>query len=427
MKLINYTLIYLTAILFAIVTLWAVLFYFQILNQLKASMDEGLANYKILLIDDLKDEPEIIQPNITVEKNYTIKPLDEEYALQVRDTYKDTLIFSNIKNIYERTRLLTTAFVNESGQFYEMKIISQELDRGKLIQKLATSLLWLYLFVLVSIVIVNNFVLKKTWQPFYQLLNSLNDFRLDKESYTEPPKTKIKEFSILNETVQKLLKENVDAFSNQKHFIENMSHEIQTPLAISLNKLELLADTKDLNEHHIQKIGDIIETLQHLNNLNKSLLLISKIENKQFVPNETADFDLIFKRIISDFMDYSEFRDIEVTYLAEEKWIQKMNKDLAEILVINLVKNAIFHNHPKGKVLIKLLASEFTIENTSDKPALPTDKLFKRFYKNQNKPGSTGLGLAIVKAIVDVSDLSLTYSHTGKHIFKIGSIADSAG
>jgi len=165
MKLINYTLIYLTAILFAIVTLWAVLFYFQILNQLKASMDEGLANYKILLIDDLKDEPEIIQPNITVEKNYTIKPIDEEYALQVRDTYKDTLIFSNIKNIYERTRLLTTAFVNESGQFYEMKIISQELDRGKLIQKLATSLLWLYLFVLVSIVIVNNFVLKKTWQP----------------------------------------------------------------------------------------------------------------------------------------------------------------------------------------------------------------------------------------------------------------------
>lgn len=423
MKLINYTLFYLTAILFAIVTLWAILFYYQILNQLKASMDEGLANYKILLLDDLKNEAGSIQTDVNAGRNYTIKQIDDDYALQVRDTYKDTLVFSNIKNVHERARLLTTAFVNENGEFFEMKIISQELNRGKLIQKLATSLLWLYLFVLLSIVLVNNFVLKKTWQPFYQLLKSLKDFRLDGVSYAEPPQTKIKEFSILNETVQKLLKENVDAFSNQKHFIENMSHELQTPLAISLNQLELLADSKDLGDHHIQKIGNIIETLQHLANLNKSLLLISKIENKQFVLNETVDFDLIFKRIISDFTDYSEFREIEIKYTIEENWVQKMNKDLAEILVMNLVKNAIFHNHPKGKVIIKLWASEFTIENTSNEPALPTDKLFERFNKNQNKPGSTGLGLAIVKAIADASDLSVSYSfnHSGHHLIKVHS------
>jgi len=421
MKLINYTLIYLTATLFAIVTLWAVLFYFQILNQLKTTMDEGLANYKILLIDDLKDEADPDQQNISADKKFSIKSIPEAYALQVRDTYKDTLIFSSVKNIYERTRLLTTAFVAENGQYYEMKIISQELDRGKLIQKLATSLLWLYIFVLISILLVNNFVLKKTWQPFYHLLNYLKDFRLDKESISEPPKTKIKEFSILNETIQKLLKENVDVFSSQKQLIENASHEIQTPLAISLNKLELLAAKEDLSEDHIQKIGEVIETLQGLANLNKSLLLLSKIENKQFLFIESVDIDEIFKRIISDFTDYTEYREIEMKYTVEENWIQKMNKNLAEILVMNLVKNAIFHNMQNGEVKIKLSSSEFTIENISDEPALSTDKIFKRFNKNQSKKGSTGLGLAIVKAIADVSGLTVcySYSNTKKHSFRV--------
>ena len=421
MKLINYTLIYLTTILFAIVTLWAVLFYFQLLNQLKATMDEGLANYKILLIDDLKDEPDSILQNISSEKNFSIKSIPEDYALQVRDTYKDTLVFSSVKNTYERTRVLTTAFVAENGQYYEMKIISQELDRGKLIQQLATSLLWLYLFVLLSIVLVNNFVLKKTWQPFYQILNYLKEFRLDKESVIEPPKTKIKEFANLNKTVQNLLKENVDVFSSQKQLIENASHEIQTPLAISINKLELLAATENLSNNHIQKIGEVIETLQRLADLNKSLSLLSKIENKQFPLEESVDFDVIFNRILSDFSDYTEFRKIEINYFVKETWVRKMNKNLAEILVMNLVKNAIFHNRLIGKVKIELSSTEFTIENTSDEPALQADKIFKRFNKNQNKKGSTGLGLAIVKAIADVSGLRVSYSYTnsGNHRIKV--------
>jgi len=421
MKLLNYTLFYLSATLFAIVSLWAVLFYFQLLNQVKFTIDEGLANYKILIIDELKDENLIYLQEVSRGKNYSLKNISEEYALQVRDTYKDTLIYSSVKNIYERTRLLTTAFVAEDGQYYEMNIISQELDRGKLIQKLATSLLWLYLFVLFSIVLVNNFVLKKTWKPFYEILQYLKDFRLDKDSLIEPAKTKIKEFSNLNETVQKLLKENVDVYSSQKQFIENASHELQTPLAIGINKLELLAGAKDLTDEHIQKIGNVIQTLQRLADLNKSLLLISKIENKQFLLEEQVNLDNIFTRIIEDFTDFTEYRKIKIKYNKKENWIFQMNKNLAEILIMNLVKNAIFHNQPSGEIDIKLSSSQFIIENTSDEPALPADKIFERFNKNQNKKGSTGLGLSIVKAIADASGLTVSYSYTnsGNHLIKV--------
>jgi len=298
-------------------------------------------------------------------------------------------------------------------------VISHELDKGKLIKKIAISLLWLFLFLFVSTILVNNFALKKTWKPFYQVLKYLNDFRLDRSAYRELSETSIKEFSLLNESIQNLLKTNVDIFNSQKQFIENASHELQTPLAIGINKLELLAEDAGLSPEQIRKIGDIIEAFQRLSGLNKSLLLLSKIENKQFISEELLNFDKIFSRIIDDFSDYAEYQKIKITYLKEDKWVFNMNKDLAEMLVMNLVKNAIIHNQQGGELIIRLSSLSFTIENTSNEPLMPADKLFKRFNKNLNSKSSTGLGLAIVKAIADLSGLIVTYSYNGRHVFKV--------
>jgi signal transduction histidine kinase len=300
-------------------------------------------------------------------------------------------------------------------------VISQELDNGKLIKKLATSLLWLFLFLFVSTILFNNFVLKKTWKPFYELLKYLNDFKLDKGSLFEPTDTKIKEFSILNKSIINLLRTNVNIFNSQKQFIENAAHELQTPLAIGINKLELLVGAKDLSPEHIQKIGNIIETFQRLSGLNKSLLLLSKIENKQFAFEEQINFDELFGRLIRDFSDYAEYRKIEIKYINEGPWLFLMNKDLAEFLSMNLVKNAITNNNQGGELIIKLSSSYFIIENTSDEPEIPADKLFERFNRNPKSKNSTGLGLAIVKAIADVSELSVNYSYNGRHIFKVNS------
>ena len=422
MKLLNYTLLSLSVVLFGTVSLWAVLFYFQLLNQVKNTIDDGLANYKIVLIDKLKDDSLVLEKSAFMENIYLIKKVSETYALQVRDSYKDTLIFSGIKNKNYQTRLLTTAFVATDGKYYEMKVISQELDKGKLIEELATSLLWMFLFLIVSTLFVNNFVLKKTWKPFYELLKYLNSFRLEKDTLPQPCESKITEFSMLNRSILKLIKTNTDIFNSQKQFIENASHELQTPLAIGINKLELLSGETDLSPEHLRKIGNIIESLQRLSNLNKSLLLLSKIENKQFVSEEQLSFDVIFSRLIEDFSDFSEYRKIGIKYLNEGSWLIKINKDLANILVMNLLKNAIVHNQQGGVVEIKLSGSSFTIENTGDEPPMVAEKLFDRFNKNAKSKNSTGLGLAIVKAITDLYGLSITYSYNGRHVFKVSAL-----
>ncbi|MDD3320561.1 MAG: HAMP domain-containing sensor histidine kinase [Paludibacter sp.] len=419
MKLTTHTLLFLSVVLFTTVGLWAVLFYYQLLNQVKYTIDEGLGNSKIVIIDKLKDDSIIIEQTLFLDNNYIVKNVDEDYALTVRDEYKDTLIYSTLKKNNYQARLLSTAFVATDGRYYEMKVISQEINKGLLIRKIAFSLLWLFLFIFVSIVFINNFVLKKTWKPFYESLKYLHDFRLDRSAFRELPKTRIKEFSLLNSSIQQLLKSNIDIFNSQKQFIENASHELQTPIAIGINKLELLVGDEQISPTQIQKIAEITESLQRLSGLNKSLLLLSKIENKQFISEEPLNFDKIFSRITHDFSDYAEFQNIEISYQKEDNWVFNMNKDLAEILVVNLVKNAIVHNYEGGQLTIRLTSSSFIIENTSNEPVIPAEKLFQRFNKSSNSKGSTGLGLAIVKAIANVSYLNVIYSYNGRHIFTI--------
>jgi len=419
MKLINHTLTLLSAISFVLISLWAILFYSQILKQVKTTIDEGLSDYKIVVLDKLKDDSLIVEQSTFKDNNYLIKRVDEAFALQIRDIYKDTLVYSNLKNKTYQTRLLTTAFVASNGKYYKMKLISHEINKPKLIKKIATLLFWLYLLLFASTILVNNFVLKKTWGPFYQLLHYLNKFRLDKGAVPDNPKTNIQEFLMLNDSVKNLVKTNVDIFNNQKQFIENVSHELQTPLAIGINKLELFVGDEDLSKGQIQKIGAIIDTFRRLSGLNKSLLLFSKIENRQYISKEQIYFDDIFRKIIHDFSDYTEYQDIKIEYQKEDSWVFKMNKDLAVILVMNLVKNAIFHNRRGGEVLVRLFSSSFTVENTSVESVELDDKLFERFAKNSTDKNSTGLGLAIVRAIVDVSGLELLYSFNGKHVFEV--------
>jgi len=422
MKLLNYTLFWLSSILIVTVSAWAILFYYQLLNEVKNTIDEGLASYKISLIANLKNNPQLINRETPGNQNYFLRLIPAEKALQIRDSYIDTLIYSEIKNIPEPRRVLTTAFVADD-LYYELKIVSQELDRKELIAKIAGLIMWLYLFLLVTIVVVNNFVLKKTWKPFYNLLAFLRDFRLGESVPQKPEKIKISEFSVLNDTIYKMINANIDTFTSQKHFIENASHELQTPLAIAINKLELLAGSTSLAEAHIAKIGDIIQMLQRLAKLNKALLLISKIENRQFVNTGKINFNEIFKQVLSDFSDYVEFRNIKIHYSVNANWVYNLNRQLAEILVRNLVKNAIFHNYKGGEVFISLFAGGFTVENTSHGPALNPGELFKRFSKIKNKTESTGLGLAIVKAIANVSGCSVSYQYKtqNRHTFKISS------
>ena len=414
MKLLNHTLKYLSITLFVIISIWAAIFYINMLDEVYDSLDDGLDNYKLLIINKAGEDSTILSKTEFAESNYEIREIPEAIALQRKDTHVDTLMYMVNEEDYEPVRMLTSAF-RMNNRYYELKVIASMVEEDDLIEDLLYSLIWLYLAMIASILLVNNFLLRKTWKPFYVLLEQLRGFKLGKDPMLTPAETKVKEFKELNEAVSLLINRSLETYHGQKQFIENASHELQTPLAISINKLELLTEKEDMDEANLMAVGQVIQTLERLTRLNKSLLLLSKIENKQFQENERVDINAVFKNLIEEFTDFADYKNVTISYQEHGQLYADMSKNLAEIFVTNFLKNAIVHNDSNGWVQVIVNPISFTITNSGSDVPLDKDKVFQRFQKKSNDKNTTGLGLAIVKAIADLYGLLVTYSYQNGH------------
>ena len=414
MKLLNHTLKYLSITLFIIISIWAAIFYVNMLDEVYDSLDDGLNNYKLLIIKKAEEDSSILNKKEFAESNYEIRELPESVALSQKDIHQDTLMYMLNEEDYEPVRMLTSAFAL-NDRYYELKVISSMVEEDDLIEDLLYSLIWLYVAMIASILIVNNFLLKKTWKPFYLLLDQLKQFKLGKDPMIMPAETQVKEFKELNKAVSSLLNRSLETYHGQKQFIENASHELQTPLAISINRLELLSEREELTENNLIAIGQVIQTLERLKRLNKSLLLLSKIENKQFQDNEQVNINDVFKNLIEEFSDFAEYKNVHISFQENGRLNVYMNKNLAEIFITNFLKNAIVHNMENGIVDITVSPGSFTISNSGTSSALDGEKIFQRFHKKSNEKNNTGLGLAIVKAISDLYGLSVVYSFDQGH------------
>ncbi|QYA26708.1 HAMP domain-containing histidine kinase [Gramella sp. MT6] len=418
MKLLNYTTRYFAIILLILLSVWAVLFYFEMLDEIYDSMDDGLENQKMLVIRRVKEDAAILEKNEFGEGYYTIKKVELENVQNLKDNYRDTLMYMHNEEDFEPVRLLESVF-QQNGEYYKLKVITSMVEEDDLIEDLLYSLLWLYLGLIFSIILLNNIVLKKVWNPFYKLISELKNFNIEKDENIKVEKTSIEEFNLLNKQIQQLLQKSKDSFTGQKQFIENASHELQTPLAISINKLELYIENNELNEDELKQIAAVLNNLERLTRFNKSLLLLSKIENQQFVAEERVSINTIIENLVDDFSDFSRHKNMEVVMDLKEAIEFEMNKDLAIILFTNLIKNAIFHGESGSKIEIKTDNSIVNISNFSENKELKKEKLFTRLYKIRDK-NSNGLGLAISKAIADEYNLALSYHFDEKHIFKVG-------
>ncbi|WP_066834429.1 sensor histidine kinase [Rufibacter ruber] len=417
MKLLNRATAYFAVLLLVVLSAWAALFYYNMLDEIYDSIDDGLENQKILVMQKALQDSTVLAQREFEAGYYQVKELPFNLAVNRKDQYRDTLMYMLNEKDYEPVRLLVTVF-QQGGRYYELRVITSMVEEDDLIEDLLYSLLWLYLGLLVSLLTLNNLVLKSIWQPFYQILHRLQRFRLEKGEALPPVKTNIEEFRLLHETVDKLLQSNIDTYNSQKAFIENASHELQTPLAISLNKLELLVEKEGLTEEQMLQLGAVMQHLGRLSRLNKSLLLLSKIENRQFQEMGPVNLQEIVRQALADLGDQIEYKELQVS-VQEEPCLVQVNPDLATVLVYNLLKNAVVHNVQGGFLNLHLTAQALVLENSGKDQALDTQKLFSRFYKEASVSGSTGLGLAIAKAICDLYGFSIRYRYQQAHLLEV--------
>ncbi|WP_339875533.1 HAMP domain-containing sensor histidine kinase [uncultured Algoriphagus sp.] len=418
MKLLNQSIKYLSVSIFLIVTVWSAIFYVNMLDEIHDSIDDGLDNYKLLIIKRTEDDEQIFEQKDFEEGNFTIHEISEEEALGMRDYFTDTLLYMENEDDLEPVRMLTSAFKHKDS-YYQLTVFNSTVEEDDLIEDLFYSIIWLYLILVVSIILINNVVLQRLWKPFYALLNDLKSFRIDKESPLPKINSDTKEFKELEEALNSLIIHARETYSNQKKFTENASHELQTPLAIISTKLELMLEKESLHPENVENVGQILQTIQRLTRLNKSLLLLTKIENKQFADNKSVHFNQLVNQSVEDLEDFASFRNVEIAVQKTADLYQNMDESLASILISNLLRNSIFHNVEGGKVQVKIKENSFLVRNSGKGKALDNSKIFDRFQKETTNNSSTGLGLAIVHAICRLYGFEVKYSYDGEHCFEV--------
>lgn len=418
MKLLNYTTAFFAVILLIIIPVWAALFYYSMLDEIYDSMDDGLDNQKLLVIQKAQTDSSVFRRTTFEEGDYTIREVPPQQAGRLHDVYIDTLMYMKNEDDFEPVRMLQTVFA-QNNRYYELKVITSMVEEDDLINQLLYSLLWLYLGLVASILVLNNVLLRRIWRPFDKVLKRLKTFRLEAPEPLPPTNTRIEEFKLLHHTVQKLLKANIAAYNSQKQFIENAAHELQTPLAICHNKLELFVENNPLSNEQLQQLAGIINNLERASRLNHSLLLLSRIENQQFEGAQQVNFNELTRQLLDDFAEQAAYKEVTLHLQEEGPCEAVMHPDLAGVLLTNLVKNAIVHNHPHGLVQVMLHKGGLEVHNTGVATPLDATKIFTRFYKEQASAASTGLGLSIVKAIAEYYGFQLSYAYRQKHIIAL--------
>jgi signal transduction histidine kinase len=255
------------------------------------------------------------------------------------------------------------------------------------------------LLLIVTVYFVNTVIMRNAWLPFYENLEVLKTFSVENNQTLHLQNTKIDEFQELNRSLTKLTDKINSDFNNLKEFTENASHEMQTPLAIMHTKTESLMQSDNLSNSQLQQIRAIYLAAQRLSKLNKTLLLLSKIENQQFKEKEKILINDVINKHLEIFEDFIKNKKIEVSLKSTLDVKIMANPLLFDMVISNLISNAIKHNVEKGSIEI-LTTDLFLSFSNSGKPLkIPSSSLFERFKKESASPNSFGLGLAIVKKV----------------------------
>lgn len=420
MKLLAKTSLYYLLLSIPILILSGFVCYYVITKEVKDSNNELLLNRKFQVENYLKNNDTIALLLITKSKEAQIdKIAHSNFKNRKKTIFSDTLILDKKENELAANRMITS-IVKVRNVNYQIKIWRSTLEFDELIEGIFYLLTFiLFLLFLISLCI-NLLVAKTLWKPFHKTISSLTTFRANDNDIPEFTKTTVKEFKDLNNSLTEMMDKMITDYNSQKKFTENASHEIQTPLAVIKSKVDLLIQSENLKANEVELIIAIDDACSKLIRLNKSLLLLTKIENRQFKTTEKVSVVKIINQSLLFFEEHIKANKIVVIKNIEEDFFINMNADLYLILINNLFQNAIRHNVEGGSIIIFIKGNSLSIQNTGKEEPLNMELLFKRFQKNSTSHLSTGLGLAIANEIAEVSDLYLKYKFiNNKHRFTL--------
>jgi len=314
-------------------------------------------------------------------------------------------------------KLVVTSFYFINGRHYRVSSYSFIPSFYQLLPGVVDSFQWILLLLLILVVISGQLIPKYILAPFKRTLRVIQSFDLKQKEPVRLPATRTSEFRELNEFLKKMTEKAREDYRSLKEFTENASHELQTPTAIIRGKLDLLMESEIRDEQAIL-IAEIQNALERLSRIHSSLTLLTKLENYEYEAKTPVCISRTTRETLASFEELIQMKSLSLRTDIEENVYLPLHPSLADLLLTNLVSNAIRHNSPpageeEGLIRVVLSREGMVIANTGREPRVPTVELFERFKKGNPGSDSIGIGLAIVRQISDLNDFDILYEFAG--------------
>jgi len=401
----------LTISILLVVTSFSAFFILQ--KTLTENAKENLLESEQAIINEIKTRNNLpnLYPTIETDSISNVKVIEK--------SFEEVLIKDQFDDGEEEPFLEYKNTVTINGKLYKITIRKSLFEYEELLLAITTPLLSLLVLAFLFTFLINRKLNKTVWKDFEYNLEVIKKFSFRNSEEIKLKKTNIQEFDELNNSITELTNKLLIDYQALKEFTENASHEIQTPISIiSVNLEEILQ--QNVSEQTFQLIVNTQQALKRLSDLNKNLLLLTKIENRQFLVKEDLDINRIVENKIEEFSPLIKSKSIKVDVNANGIFQVIISAELADILLNNLLANAIKHNSPDGKIHIELSEKELKICNTGKTNKLTNETIFNRFTKENSQ--SYGLGLAIAKQICDTHNITIQYRKSDVHCFILAKV-----
>ena len=418
MKLIYRLIIRLSAVLLPVLALWAAVFYYAMVEEINDETDDSLEDYAVMIIRRVLTGNELPSSGDGTNNTYTVELLPDEAEIPLQISFRDEKVYIPEKRETEPARVVTIIFADAHNRKYRIEVSTPTFERIDLLQSVFLHIIALYVILTLTIISVTAVIFHYSMKPLYALLKWLDNYHPGKGVGDLPAKSNIPEFKKLTKAAHDTIERAERYMERQKQFIGNASHELQTPLAILSTRIEWIIDNTTLTEEQFAELSKMRQSLHRLVKLNRTLLLLSKIDNGQFPEKRAIDLVEVIESEVEIYREIYAGNGISCTTNLPSRYIANMNESLASTMVTNLIKNAFVHSEEGSNISISIEKGILTISNDGNEP-LDETRLFDRFYTS-GKKDSTGLGLALVKSIAARYGFEIKYTfHNKRHQFSV--------
>ncbi len=420
MKLIYRIILRLSAWLLLLMAVWAVAFYFIMTAEIDDETDDTLEDYAHHLITRVLTGEELPSQDNGTNNTYYLKEVSpDSVSDRPAVSYADEEMWIASRMETEPARVLRTIFSDSADRTFELTVAIPSYEKQDLRGRILWWILILYAGLLAVVIVANAWIIRRSFRPLYALLEWLDGVRFGQEVPPFDMRTDVEEFRRLGDATMRAAHRGQEMFDEQRLFTGNAAHELQTPIAVCRSRLEMLAGDPTLGEAHLEQIGAVIGTLDRLAGLNRTLLLLARIDNHGFPDSTQTDAGTILRRLAEDYSEVYSHRGIKVDIHEETPFLIEMNTSLASVLWGNILKNAFVHSPESGRIEVNISAGGVSVANSAVGAPLDPVVIFRRFYRS-GVEGSVGLGLALVESICRLYGMHIAYDFDeGRHVFAI--------